>query len=225
MAKQSMHRVYWSLVCTCAVEGYMMDMLDKGRWRWNCQAGGKNRGRPQRRFMAVFKEDIQRRMLGTEWGGGMKKSPCTAVISGRAGHKDPNHLLYQTTNMSISISAYGGQLAFNDSLKWPFVELHLFPCSLFLAHNTNNNQSKKEEFIKTNSSHTSTARSPARPPPLGNCCYTPIILNTENTWTWTPTVTTHTHTCSHSPSQTSIYEAARLPISSPAWANDFLWVL
>lgn len=152
----------------------------------------------------------------------MKKSPCTAVISGRAGHKDPNRLLYQTTNMSISISAYGGQLAFNDSLKWPFVELHLFPCSLFLAHNTNNNQSKKEEFIKTNSSHTSTARSPARPPPLGNCCYTPIILNTENTWTWTPTVTTHTHTCSHSPSQTSIYEAARLPISSPAWANDFL---
>lgn len=154
----------------------------------------------------------------------MKKSPCTAVISGRDGHKDPNHLLYQTTNMSISISAYGGQLAFNDSLKGPFVELHLFPCSLFLAHNTNNNQSKKkkEEFIKTNSSHTSTARSPARPPPLGNCCYTPIILNTENTWTWTPTVTTHTHTCSHSPSQTSIYEAARLPISSPAWANDFL---
>lgn len=53
-----------------------------------------------------------------------------------------------------------------------------------------------------------------------------IILNTK-TYTSAPDTYmlpphTHTHTYSHSPSQTSIYEAARLPISSPARANDFL---
>lgn len=159
MAKQSMHRVYWSLVCTCAVEGYMMDMLDKGRWRWNCQAGGKNRGRPQRRFMAVFKEDIQRRMLGIEWGGGMKKSPCTAFISGRDGHKDPNHLLYQTTNLYLFLGMGANSLLMTASSG------HLWKCTYFPAacswhtiQTTTNHKKKKNSSKQTVPTHPRHAR-------------------------------------------------------------------